>query len=59
MDNPQHPDWLGDDGEFKEPVDHRLGVYSPIRRGYYFWRYALAGVSLFGCSVALMWWMVQ
>lgn len=57
MYDEEKPEWLGDDGEFVMPVDHRYGVYSPFRRGYW-WRLATVGVSAFvfvGGIVVFMW----
>jgi hypothetical protein len=41
---------LGDDGEFKEPVDSGFGVYSLHRHGYW-WRISAAMFGMFACAL--------
>jgi hypothetical protein len=49
-------DYLGDDGEFENPVDVRLGVYSARRRGFLQRRVALGctALSFFACALLLL-----
>jgi|GEM_PF-4867466 len=56
MSDPNFHELLGDDGEFKEPVDTGFGVYSPFRRGHYWWRVSAAMISLFACAVLAAVW---
>ncbi|MGJ3238837.1 MAG: hypothetical protein ACFE0Q_09045 [Anaerolineae bacterium] len=54
MSDPNFHELLGDDGEFKDPVNARYGVYSPKQRGH--WRVPVLMLSLCACAViALIW----